>query len=327
MCESYQRVLIARPPHDAVASATTASTRASRTPDRCQARLATAARPTSRQPRPALGEYMPDCVVGRRREGSRSVERLRQGRSLHACRSSSGCLTRCRPVGVSPWCGSREGRVVLRIRGACHGSNDRQEDPVMDVMIGVDPHKGSHTATMLDRAERELRRITVRAGWSPSRASCSSGPTVSSRGRGQWSPPAGWAICCPSSSSPPARRCSMCRRRWRRGCGCWALASRPRAIRTMPARSPSLRCGRPSLARCGGPITSTVCRLLVKHHNDLARWRNKLCCRLHALVGRAGARRDQQGSGRQPGTITARRDRARRRGGRRAAPSSGRARR
>ena len=34
----------------------------------------------------------------------------------------------------------------------------------MDVMIGVDPHKGSHTATMLDRGERELRRIKVRAG-------------------------------------------------------------------------------------------------------------------------------------------------------------------
>ena len=34
----------------------------------------------------------------------------------------------------------------------------------MEVMIGVDPHKGSHTATMLDRAERELTRIQVRAG-------------------------------------------------------------------------------------------------------------------------------------------------------------------
>ena len=31
MCESHQRVLIARPSHDAVASATMASTRASRT--------------------------------------------------------------------------------------------------------------------------------------------------------------------------------------------------------------------------------------------------------------------------------------------------------
>src|SRR5688572_5490602 len=35
---------------------------------------------------------------------------------------------------------------------------------MMDVMIGVDPHKGSHTATMLDRTERELTRIKVRAG-------------------------------------------------------------------------------------------------------------------------------------------------------------------
>ena len=35
---------------------------------------------------------------------------------------------------------------------------------MMDVMIGVDPHKGSHTATMLDGAERELGRIKVRAG-------------------------------------------------------------------------------------------------------------------------------------------------------------------
>jgi transposase len=29
----------------------------------------------------------------------------------------------------------------------------------------------------------------------------------------------------------------------------------------------------------------TVCRLLAKHHTDVARWRTKLCCRLHALVG------------------------------------------
>jgi transposase len=29
---------------------------------------------------------------------------------------------------------------------------------------------------------------------------------------------------------------------------------------------------------------ATVCRLLVKHRLDLARWRNKLCCRLHVMV-------------------------------------------
>ena len=29
---------------------------------------------------------------------------------------------------------------------------------------------------------------------------------------------------------------------------------------------------------------STVCRLLAKRHTDVARWRTKQCCRLHALV-------------------------------------------
>ena len=30
----------------------------------------------------------------------------------------------------------------------------------MDVMIGIDPNKGSHTAMMLDRRQRELRHVT-----------------------------------------------------------------------------------------------------------------------------------------------------------------------
>jgi hypothetical protein len=67
----------------------------------------------------------------------------------------------------------RDLAVVRLTRGPCRSfesgvlaavPTDRQEDPTMDVMIGVDPHKGSHTATMLDRAERELPRIKVRTG-------------------------------------------------------------------------------------------------------------------------------------------------------------------
>ena len=154
----------------------------------------------------------------------------------------------------------------------------------MDVMIGVDPHKGSHTATMLDRAEHELGRIKVRAGrrqvaelleWADGHG----------RGRGRWSRPVGWAICCPSSSSPPARRCWMCRRRWRHGCGCWAPGQ---STKTDPndARSVAVAALQaPTLAAVRPADHVTVCRLLAKHHTDLARWRNKLCCRLHALVG------------------------------------------
>ena len=83
----------------------------------------------------------------------------------------------------------------------------------------------------------------------------------------------------------------------------------------------------PSLASVRAADHVTVCRLLAKHHNDLARWRNKLCCRLHALVGEL-----------MPGGITKEvvvnqarsllaEHRARRRRRRRAAPPSGRARR
>jgi hypothetical protein len=124
------------------------------------------------------------------------------------------------PVGVPLVAGSQEGRVgPSNPRSARHGFPTEHEDPTMKVMIGVDPHKGSHTATMLDRHERELRRIKVRAVATRS-LSCWSGLTASGRGRGRSSRPVGWATCWPSSSSPPARRWSTCPRRWRHVCGC-----------------------------------------------------------------------------------------------------------
>ena len=51
-----------------------------------------------------------------------------------------------------------------------------------------------------------------------------------------------------------------------------------RSVAVAALRAPTLAVVRPA-------DHITVCRLLVKHHNDLGRWRNKLCCRLHALVG------------------------------------------
>jgi transposase len=40
----------------------------------------------------------------------------------------------------------------------------------------------------------------------------------------------------------------------------------------------------PSLVEVRAEDHATVCRLLVKHRLDLARWRNKLCCRLHVMI-------------------------------------------
>ena len=42
--------------------------------------------------------------------------------------------------------------------------NPRVRRSTVTVMIGIDPHKGSHTAVALDEAEVELAQLKVRAG-------------------------------------------------------------------------------------------------------------------------------------------------------------------
>ena len=153
-----------------------------------------------------------------------------------------------------------------------------------DVMIGIDPHKRSHTATMLDRAERELTRITVRAGrrqveqlleWADGyKARIWAVEAVGGMGYllSQQLVAVGETVL-----DVPA-----------------TLASRVRVLGTgqstksdpNDARSVAVAAlHAPSLAMVRPADHVTVCRLLAKHHTDVARWRTKLCCRLHALVG------------------------------------------
>jgi transposase len=155
---------------------------------------------------------------------------------------------------------------------------------MMDVMIGVDPHKGSHTATMLDRAERELTHIKVRAGrrqlaelldWANGH-DARTWAVESAGGMGyllsQQLVAAGETVL-----DVPATLASRVR-----------VLSTGQSTKTDPndARSVAIAALRaPTLAPVRPADHTTVCRLLAKHHNDLARWRNKLCCRLHALVG------------------------------------------
>jgi transposase len=153
---------------------------------------------------------------------------------------------------------------------------------MIDVMIGIDPHKGSHTATMLDRDERELRRITVRSGrrqvvelleWVDG-VKPRTWAVESAGGMGyllsQQLVAAGETVL-----NVPATLASRVRVL---GTG-QSTKSDPndaRSVAVAALRSPSLAPVRPA-------DHVTVCRLLAKHHSDLARWRNKLCCRLHAL--------------------------------------------
>ena len=153
----------------------------------------------------------------------------------------------------------------------------------MNVMIGVDPHKGSHTATMLDRHEDEVRRITVRAGdrlvadllmWADG-VKPRTWAIESAGGLGyllaQQLVAAGETVL-----DVPA-----------------TLASRVRVLGTGQSSKSDVNDARsvavaalhaPTLAVVRRADHVTVCRLLAKRHTDVARWRTKQCCRLHALI-------------------------------------------
>jgi transposase len=152
----------------------------------------------------------------------------------------------------------------------------------MDVMIGVDPHKGSHTATMIDRQERELRRITVRSGRRQLEELLAWADGVR---------PRSWAVESASGMGYLLAQQLV-------GAGETVLdvpatlASRVRVLgtgqstKTDPndARSVAVAAlHAPALAVVRGADHVTVCRLLAKRHSDVARWRTKQCCRLHAL--------------------------------------------
>ena len=78
------------------------------------------------------------------------------------------------------------------------------------VMIGVDPHKGSHTAAAIGAAEEALGRVRVRASaaqaerllaWAAAWPQRTSAVEV----------PAAWVTYWPSSYSPRVSGCWMCR--------------------------------------------------------------------------------------------------------------------
>ena len=151
------------------------------------------------------------------------------------------------------------------------------------VMIGVDPHKGSHTATALDATEHELACLRVRAGrrqveqllaWAtPFEAR--TWAIESANGLGyllaQQLLAAGEVVL-----DVPATLAARVR-----------VLSSGQSNKNDPndARSVAIAAMHaPMLAAVPVEDHRTVLRLMAKNHTDLARWRNKICCRLHALV-------------------------------------------
>jgi hypothetical protein len=122
------------------------------------------------------------------------------------------------------------------------------------VMIGVDPHKASHTAVAISAAEEPLGELRVRA--------CVAQAERLLAWAAAW-PQRTWAIegagglghLLAQQLLAAGERVAMCRPSWARGSGCWRPGTQIRTTRTMPGRWPSRRCGRPVSGRPGRMIT------------------------------------------------------------------------
>ncbi len=153
----------------------------------------------------------------------------------------------------------------------------------MSVMIGIDPHKGSHTAVVIDADEVVVDRIRVRASASQVVKLCewASGyedrtwAVESARGLGyllsQQLVAAGERVV-----DVPATMASRVR-----------VLSTGKSQKSDPndARSVAITAFRhPNLTVVTADDHTRVLGLLGKRHRDLARLKNKAACRLHALL-------------------------------------------
>ncbi len=153
----------------------------------------------------------------------------------------------------------------------------------MTVMIGVDPHKATHTAVAIDGSEVELAKLKLRASKHQSVQLLTWAGEFEDRA---------WAI-----ESAAGLGYLLAQQLLAAGETVLdvpaTLAARVRVLGTgrsdkndpNDARSVAIAALRaPALTVVRAEDHVSVLRLLAKRNLDLGRWRNKVCCRLHALV-------------------------------------------
>lgn len=103
------------------------------------------------------------------------------------------------------------------------------------MLIGIDPHKGSHTAVVVDRDERVVDEIRVRA--SPDQIG-ELREWASAYDERCWAVESarGMGYLVAQQLVAAGERVIDVPARWRRGFGCWVQASHRRLIRMMPVR-------------------------------------------------------------------------------------------
>ena len=153
----------------------------------------------------------------------------------------------------------------------------------MTVMIGVDPHKATHTAVAIDGGEVELAKLKVRASKRQSTQLLGWAAAFEDRA---------WAIESASGLGYLLAQQLLAAGETVLDVPA-TLAARVRVLGTgrsdkndpNDARSVAIAALRaPALSVVRPEDHVTVLRVLAKRHLDLGRWRNKVCCRLHALV-------------------------------------------
>jgi transposase len=100
------------------------------------------------------------------------------------------------------------------------------------VMIGIDPHKATHTAVAISAAEEPLGELQVRA--------CAAQAERLLAWAAAW-PERTWAIegagglghLLAQQLLAAGERVAMCRPSWARGCGCWLPGTPTRTTPTM----------------------------------------------------------------------------------------------
>ncbi len=155
----------------------------------------------------------------------------------------------------------------------------------MQVIIGVDPHKASHTAVAIGDARGRARPSKVRASrrqvdqllaWAE--------PFPQRTWAIEWRGGLGYLLAQQLVAGRRARRRRAGHAR-RAGPGCWASG---RVDKNDPQRRPVGRGHRAARARTarGAPrsVTREVLRLLAKRNTDIGNQRTRVVCRLHALL-------------------------------------------
>ena len=170
----------------------------------------------------------------------------------------------------------------------------------MTVVIGIDAHKASHTATAIGPGSVEAATIRLRAARSTPEELLSWAAQWPERRWGVEGAPRPGPAAGPATSSPPASTLSMCPRPSRRGCG---PSTRDTAAQDRPHRRPRGRARRrsapPDLPRVTADDHCRVLRLLADRRDELTSERRRTINRLPPTPARPDRRRSAHPAQRQ----------------------------